>query len=121
MSHIGFAERVAIEAGICRQESLTAIAKDINVQPRAVSEEIRRNRTLLPAARYNGKDCRFADECRRRFVCGKTDCLRDCVICDSHIIRSITMEIFLGKTAILPIFIPAHAKSTPILVCFFCP
>ena len=81
MSHIGFAERVAIEAGICRQESLAAIAKDINVQPRAVSEEIRRNRTLLPAARYNGKDCKFADECRRRFVCGKTDCLRDCVIC----------------------------------------
>ena len=70
MSHIGFAERVAIEAGLARHESLAAIANQINVQPRAVSEEIRKNRSLLPSARYNGKDCKFADDCRRRFVCG---------------------------------------------------
>ena len=82
MSHIGFAERIAIEAGLARHESLAAIAKQINVQPRAVSEEIRKNKSLLPAARYNGKDCKFADECRRRFVCGNTRCLQDCVLCE---------------------------------------
>ena len=47
MSHIGFAERIAIEAGLARHESLAAIAKQINVQPRAVSEEIRKNRSLV--------------------------------------------------------------------------
>ena len=82
MSHIGFAERIAIEAGLARHESLAAIAKQINVQPRAVSEEIRKNRSLLPSARYNGKDCKFADDCRRRFVCGNTRCLQECVLCE---------------------------------------
>lgn len=81
MSHIGFAERIAIEAGICRQESFAAIAKQINVQPRAVSEEIRKNRTLLSAARFNGKDCKYAAECQRRFVCGDALCRGDCVLC----------------------------------------
>ena len=82
MSHIGFAERVAIEAGLSRHESLAVIAKQINVQPRTVSEEIRKNRTFLRSARYNGKDCKFADECRKRFACGNTRCLRDCVTCE---------------------------------------
>ena len=82
MGHIGFAERIAIEAGICRQESLAGIAKQINVQPRAVSEEIRKNRTFLAAARFNGKDCKYADECRRRFVCQDALCPRDCVLCE---------------------------------------
>ena len=82
MSHIGFAERIAIEAGICRQESLATIAKQINVQPRAVSEEIRKNRTILPAARYNGKDCKYAYECQKHSVCGNAFCRHDCVLCE---------------------------------------
>ena len=81
MSHIGFAERMIIEAGIARHESLASIAKQINVQQRAVSEEIRKNRTLIPAARFNGKDCKFADECRRRYICGNTNCRDYCVMC----------------------------------------
>ena len=70
MGHFGLAERVEIEAGLYRQDSLAAIAKKLKVQPRAVSEEIRRNRTVIPAARFNGKNCKFSNECRRRFVCG---------------------------------------------------
>ena len=54
MSHFGLADRVAIEAGLYRQDSLAAIARELKVQTRAVSEEIRRNRTLLPAPRCNG-------------------------------------------------------------------
>ena len=65
---LGLSERIAIEAGIYRRDSLEKIAKDIGISRRAVSEEIRRNRTLAPAARYNGKDCRFAAECTQQFV-----------------------------------------------------
>jgi len=43
---LGLPERIAIEAGIYRRDSLEKIAKDIGISRRAVSEEIRRNRTL---------------------------------------------------------------------------
>ena len=69
MSRLGLSERVAIEAAIYRKSSFAEIAKQLGIQPRAVSDEIRRNRTLAPAPRFNGKDCRFASECHRQYVC----------------------------------------------------
>lgn len=82
MSHIGLSERLAIEAGIYRRDTIAEIAKKIGVQPKSVSREIRKNKTLLPAARYNGKACKFAEDCKKRFVCGNTRCMRECVLCD---------------------------------------
>lgn len=78
---LGLSERTFIEAGIYRKMNFADIAKQLGVQPRAVSEEIRRNRIYSPATRYFGKDCRFASECGRRFVCGNTLCVSLCVTC----------------------------------------
>ena len=55
---LGLSERVAIEAGIYRRDSLTKIAKDTGISRKSLSKEIRQNRTLAPAAKFNGKDCR---------------------------------------------------------------
>lgn len=78
---IGLSERTAIEAGIYRKLTFTEIGKQIGMQKRAVSEEIRRNRTIVPAVKFNGKNCKLADECRRHFVCGKFGCSHECVFC----------------------------------------
>ena len=53
---LGLSERVAIEAGIYRRDSLTKIAKDTGISRKSLSKEIRQNRTLAPAAKFNGKD-----------------------------------------------------------------
>ena len=89
MSRLGLSERTAIEAGIYRRDSFAEIAKQIGVSPRAVSEEIRRNRILSPAPRYNGKDCRYASECCKRHICGNVFCNRECVLCRKVDCRSI--------------------------------
>ena len=81
MSRFGLSERTAIEAGIYRRASFAQIAKEIGTTARSVSEEIRRNRTLSPAAKFNGKDCRFAAECTRQCVCGDRFCRHECVFC----------------------------------------
>ena len=81
MSRFGLSERTAIEAGIYRRASFSQIAKEIGTTARSVSEEIRRNRTLSPAPKFNGKDCRFAAECTRQCVCGDYFCRREFVFC----------------------------------------
>ena len=78
---LGLSERVAIEAGIYRRDSLEKIAKDIGISRKSLSKEIRQNRTLAPAAKFNGKDCRFAAECTRQCVCGDYFCRHECVYC----------------------------------------
>ena len=78
---LGLSERVAIEAGIYRRDSLTKIAKDTGISRKSLSKEIRQNRTLAPAAKFNGKDCRFAAECTRQCVCGDFLCRQECVFC----------------------------------------
>ena len=71
---LGLSERTAIEAGIYRRENLAEIARQLGVSTKTVSKEIRQNRTLSPAPRFNGKDCRFAAECSRQFVCRNPYC-----------------------------------------------
>lgn len=81
MSRFGLSERTAIEAGIYRRASFSQIAKEIGSTARSVSAEIRRNRTLSIAPKFNGKDCRFAAECTRQCVCGDFLCRQECVFC----------------------------------------
>jgi IS30 family transposase len=111
MSHIGLAERVAIEAGLYRRDSLEKIAKDIGVKRRAVSEEIRRNRTLSPAAKYNGKSCRFASECKKQFACRNYTCSLSCVMCRK-----------VDCTTVCPAYAPVTCSYTnkPPYVCNVC-
>lgn len=89
MSRLALSERTAIESGIYRRDSFAEIAKHIGMSPRAVSEEIRRNSTKSPAPRYNGKDCRFAAECDRQFVCGNPTCGLSCVLCRKFDCRTV--------------------------------
>ena len=108
---LGLPERIAIEAGIYRRDSMEKIAKDIGISRRAVSEEIRRNRTLSPAARYNGKDCRFAAECTQQFVCKNVHCSFSCVLCRK-----------VNCTTICPAYAPVTCAFTnrPPYVCNVC-
>lgn len=78
---LGLSERIAIEAGIYRRDSFAEIAKQIGISTKSLSKEIRQNRTLAPAAKFNGKDCRFAAECTRKLLCGDVFCNRECVYC----------------------------------------
>lgn len=89
MSRIGMSERLAIEAGLYRQDSLTVIAKNIGVSRKSLSKELRLNRTFALAPRYNEKDCKYAADCDRRFVCGDALCMRDCVLCNKLDCRSV--------------------------------
>jgi len=111
MSRLGLSERIAIEAGIYRKDSFAQIAKQIGVKARAVSEEIRRNRTLAPAPRFNGKDCRFAAECKRQFVCRDPSCAFECVFCRKF-----------DCTKLCPAYAPLTCKfiSSPPYVCNVC-
>lgn len=111
MSRIGLSERVAIEAGLYRKDSLTKIAKDIGISRKSLSEEIRRNRTVSPAARYNGKDCRFASECTEQFVCKNPYCSLSCVLCRK-----------VDCTKVCPAYAPVTCSFTnrPPYVCNVC-
>ena len=78
---LGLSERTAIEAGIYRRISLSKMAKQMGISAKSISKEIRQNRTFSRAPRFNGKNCRFAADCKRQFVCKDPYCSRDCVFC----------------------------------------
>ena len=80
MSRITLADRTAIEAGIYGRLSFQEIADKIGKSPRYVSEEIRRNRTLVPGSKPFGKDCIYAANCKYHNLCGK-GCGRRCISC----------------------------------------
>lgn len=108
---LGLSERTMIEAGLYRRDNLTEIAKKIGVSPKTVSNEIRQNRTLAPAAKFNGKDCRLASECSRKYVCKDPSCVRECVYCRKF-----------DCTTICPYYAPLSCRlvEKPPYVCNVC-
>lgn len=81
MSRMTLSERTMIEVGIYARQSLTEIGKKIDKSPRHVSEEIRRNRTLVPGEHPFGKTCHYAGNCKRTGLCGKENCRKRCFTC----------------------------------------
>ena len=81
MSRMTLTERVRIEAGIYGKLSLGEIARRIGKSLRYVSEEIRRNRTMVKGEHPFGKRCHLATGCRRKGLCGKESCNRLCYVC----------------------------------------
>ena len=81
MSRMTLTERVRIEAGIYGKLSLGEIARRIGKSLRYVSEEIRRNRTMVKGEHPFGKRCHMATGCRRKCLCGKESCNRLCYMC----------------------------------------
>ena len=107
---LGLSERVAIEAGIYRRDSLAKNAKDSGISRKFLPKEIQQNRILAPAAKLNGKDCRFASECTRQCVCGDNFCKRECVFC-----RKMDHRTFLAffQSNLYPMFISRRHFSGP--------
>ena len=89
MSRIGLSERTAIEAGIYAKYSFEEMGKKIDKAARFISEEIRRNRTLVQGEKPNGKDCVYAGECKRHELCGKPKCTRRCAGCSEADCRTL--------------------------------
>lgn len=81
MSRINLSDRMAIEAGLYAKSSLTAIAKKIDKSEKYVSEELRRNRTIVPGEKVNENDCLYAWNCKRVKVCGDGYCKMRCATC----------------------------------------
>lgn len=74
-------DRVRIEAGIYGRLSLNEIAQKLGKSAKYVSQEIKRNRTMIPGWHFNGKDCRIASHCKRTGLCGKEGCHQRCLTC----------------------------------------
>ncbi|MBQ0038548.1 MAG: helix-turn-helix domain-containing protein [Clostridiales bacterium] len=81
MSRMTLSDRIRIEAGIYGKLSLSEIAKKIQKSPRYVSEEIKRNRTLIAGYHPCGKDCRLSSGCKRVGLCSKEGCHHRCMTC----------------------------------------
>lgn len=81
MSRMTLSERIGIESGIYAKLTLSEIAKRIKKSPKYVSEEIKRNRTLVSGEHPFGKKCRRASGCNRLHLCSKEGCSRNCVRC----------------------------------------
>lgn len=72
---------MAIEAGLYSKLTLAEIGKKINKNAKYVSEELRRNRTIVPGVKPHDNDCIYAAKCQRVGLCGENTCLRKCVQC----------------------------------------
>lgn len=89
MSRLNLSQRTAIECGIYERLSFKEIATKIGATPDSISKEIRNNRTLVGGDHPNGKDCRFAGECKTHNLCEKENCQRKCVYCKEYDCRQI--------------------------------
>ena len=108
---LGLSERTAIESGIYRRDNLSDIAKQLGISRKSISKEIRQNRTFSPAPRFNGKDCRFAAECSRQFICMNPYCSLECVFCRTVDCTTICQD-YAPQTCVL--------LSNPPYVCNVC-
>ena len=84
MSRLTLSERIAIESGIYERLKLSEIAERIGKSPGTISREIRKNSTRITGERVYGKDCNYSRDCKRKNLCGKKDCKRQCVNCKEY-------------------------------------
>jgi len=82
-------DRVTIEAGLYARKTFKEIAKQTQKHPTTISREIHNNRTLVPGVRQQGKDCRYAAECKKKKLCEKPGCYSRCVSCPKNDCRAI--------------------------------
>ena len=76
-------DRLAIETGICRKDSLKKIAKMLDRHPSTIAHEIKENRTFIPGNYFLRKDCRFVRQYVVHHVCGDMECDQNCCRCIS--------------------------------------
>ena len=78
---VTLSDRIAIEAGIYRHETLSKIAYSIHKSLSTISREIKANRTLVKGTHFLGKDCSYAENCERRNLCKDCSSNKVCVRC----------------------------------------
>ena len=76
-------ERLAIETGLCRNESFKRIAARLDRHPSTISGEVKKNRTHIKSSYHAGKDCAHAKQCAKRELCTEAEfgCRRRCKYC----------------------------------------
>ena len=104
-------DRVTIEANLYARKTFKEIAEEMERHPSTISREIRSNRTIVTGARYHGKDCRYAAECRYKKRCDKPKCIQRCVSCRNHDCQAICPQYDNSPCSIL---------DTPPYVCNTC-
>lgn len=78
---LSFSERVLIEIGLYKAQSLKEIALELGRHPTSISREIQTNRTEVPARYYYGNECNKAAACKRTGVCKQVGCDKKCRKC----------------------------------------
>ena len=111
MSRMTLSDRIAIEAGIYAKLNLKEIARKIHRTPRCVSEEIRRNSTIIAGLYPPGKTCHYSCKCKRHGICGRKDCHYYCRSCKEFDCQSMCSA-FTDK--------PCIRRSNPPYVCNIC-
>ncbi len=79
-------DRIVIETGICRGDSLKTIAKALHRHPSTVAHEIKENRTYIKGQYFAGNDCKYARNCAVVNLCGcdKYACRSKCKYCRGY-------------------------------------
>ena len=111
MSRMTLSDRIAIEAGIYAKLSLKEIARKIRRSPRCVSEEIRRNSTIVAGFYAAGKTCHYSNRCNRHRICGRKECHYFCRNCKEFDCQSMCSA-FTDR--------PCVRRSNPPYVCNIC-
>ena len=76
-----FSERVLIEIGLYKEQSLKAIALELGRHPTSISREIQANRMEMPARYIRWNKCYKAAACKRTGVCKQPGCVIECRKC----------------------------------------
>lgn len=78
---LDFSDRLSIESGLCKNESIKSIAASLNHTTSCISREILAYRDETPSQYKFGNDCQHAENCTERKVCGDKSCYYLCRSC----------------------------------------
>ncbi len=82
MNKLNLTDRETIEIGIVRHQPLYRIAEMLNKHRSSVSREIKAYRLFIAGSYYAGNDCKYAECCTKRHLCGDTRCPMYCYSCN---------------------------------------
>ncbi len=82
MNKLNLSDRETIEIGIVRHQPLIKIAELLNKHKSSVSREIKAYRLFIAGSYYAGNDCKYAECCDKRHLCGDTRCPMYCYSCN---------------------------------------
>ena len=74
-------DRFAIETGLLAKQSFKKIAETIRRHPVTVAREVKENRTFLKGSFLGSKNCKYAQHCNEKHLCGTDACNHKCKYC----------------------------------------